>query len=106
MNRRAGIVLSSASTMVGGLVTPCKDPFAYRRTVMRAQPGIRAVPVWDDGDGYRTANGFTPEQVLARWEKEGNSMWDEMDEAVEKLESLTIRPKPERPTLRLVEQAD
>lgn len=78
--------------MVGELVVPCTDPIAYQLIVMAAQPGVRAVPVWDDGDGYRTANGYTPEQLLARWEKEGLSMWDEMDQAVERLNALGVRP--------------
>ena len=89
--------------MVGELVTPCSDPLAYRLMVMAAQPGIRAVPVWDDGDGYRTANGYTPEQVLTRWEREGFNMWDELDAAVEMLEALTVQPKPARPSLYLVD---
>jgi len=108
MNVRAGVVLSSASATVGDLVTPCADPLSYRLAVMAAQPGIRAVPVWDRGDGYgyRTANGFTPEQVLARWEREGDNMWDEMDKTVEMLEALTIQPKPDSPVLRLVESPE
>jgi hypothetical protein len=104
VKRRAGVVLSSASSTVGDLVTPCDDPGSFIVKLRSAQPGIRAVPVWDEGDGhgFRTANGFTPEQIISRWEREGMSMWDELDKAADDLMSLSIEP-PKRPTLRLVE---
>lgn len=102
----AGIVLSSASTVVGPLVTPCDNPFEYRRQIMTHQPGVRAVPVWDRGDGYRTADGATPEEIIARWEKEGMTMWDELDKAVEQLEALSVAPNPAKPALYLVPRDD
>ena len=70
---------------------------------MTLQPGIRAAPVWDTGDGFKTVHGMTPEQLIARWEKDGMSMWDELDKAVEALEALSIEPKPTKPTLHLVQ---
>lgn len=61
----AGVVLSSASTMVGPLVTPTDDPEQLAKVIERAQPGIVVTPVWDHGDGFRSADGRTVEQILA-----------------------------------------
>lgn len=67
MSRRGGVVLSHASEMAGGLVIPHEDPAKHAQDIRAAQPGCVAVPVWDDGTGYRSANGFTPEQIIARF---------------------------------------
>lgn len=67
MTDRFGVVLSSASSMVGPLVTPVPDDhdaYSFAEELERLQPGIRAVPVWDEGNGWRTENGFSPERVI------------------------------------------
>lgn len=69
MSDRYGVVLSSASSMTGGLVTPIPsdwDVESFVEMIERLQPGVRAIPVSDvgNGQGWRTDNGYSPEKVV------------------------------------------
>lgn len=64
---RTGAILSHASTVAGPIVTECEDPYRFKQVVEAAQPGCEVTPVWDAGDGWCTADGRTPDQVIAAY---------------------------------------
>lgn len=63
-----GVVLSHASSMTGTIVTLSDDPAGLKARIEAAQPGCVATVVTDDGDGWRSVDGRTPEQILAEFE--------------------------------------
>jgi hypothetical protein len=71
---RTGVVLSHASTVVGPLVTPTPDPVAFKAAVEAAQPGCVVTIVSDDGTGWRSEDGATPQQILDRFQRA--DLWD------------------------------
>lgn len=93
MIRKGGVVLSHASEAAGGLVVPHDDPANHAQAIEAAQPGCIAIPVWDDGHGYLSANGLTPKQIIEQIARQDmdtpNTINDHIEHAQELVDGLS-----------------